>query len=543
MPSSGSVKFVAKEGLDDNPAANPNLVNIPGAINPDENEMQVDGTGDAGNLTESSIDALAKKHLAKQTQEVVIPSYSAWFSFEAINEIEKKAFPEFFSGKNRAKTPTIYREYRDFMMNAYRLNPSEYLTVTACRRNLAGDVCAIIRVHAFLEQWGLINYQVDPSSRPSVVAPPYTGHFKITADTPKGLVPMLPNAVSASLDIERKETAVAELGQPGSKHVLTEAQSLALRKNVYAPQDPKSISSAARFVCASCGVDCSQVRYHNTKSKDVDLCSPCYLEGRFLSTMSTSEFVKVVMPQVMKSDDVRWSEDELLLLLEGIEMYDDDWSKIAEHVGTRTREQCILQFLQLPIDDKFLEQDPATLGPLQFQNIPFSQADNPVMSVVAFLASVVNPGVASAAAKAALKQLGVDVADDNTSSNMETDHKETGGFNVQKAAAAALGAAAVKAKALSDHEDREIQRLVNAAIETQIRKMELKMTNFEELEAILENERKEIERQRQQLYLERVALQKVILESGASGARFVDQHQFSEITSSSHSGEKSLTSL
>ena len=32
---------------------------------------------------------------------------------------------------------------------------------TACRRNLAGDVCAIMRVHAFLEQWGLINYQVN----------------------------------------------------------------------------------------------------------------------------------------------------------------------------------------------------------------------------------------------------------------------------------------------------------------------------------------------------------------------------------------------
>ena len=46
------------------------------------------------------------------------------------------------------------------MINTYRLNPHEYLTVTACRRNLAGDVCAIIRVHAVLEQWGLINYQV-----------------------------------------------------------------------------------------------------------------------------------------------------------------------------------------------------------------------------------------------------------------------------------------------------------------------------------------------------------------------------------------------
>ena len=54
----------------------------------------------------------------------------------------------------------MYLAYRNFMIDTYRLNPTEYLTSTACRRNLAGDVCAIMRVHAFLEQWGLVNYQV-----------------------------------------------------------------------------------------------------------------------------------------------------------------------------------------------------------------------------------------------------------------------------------------------------------------------------------------------------------------------------------------------
>ena len=102
----------------------------------------------------------AKKYLAQQTHEVIIPSYSAWFAFDKIHDIEKKALPEFFSGRNRSKNPSVYKDYRDFMVHTYRLNPSEYLTVTACRRNLAGDVCSIIRVHAFLEQWGLINYQV-----------------------------------------------------------------------------------------------------------------------------------------------------------------------------------------------------------------------------------------------------------------------------------------------------------------------------------------------------------------------------------------------
>lgn len=102
----------------------------------------------------------AGRYLSRQTQEVIIPSYAAWFNLAKIHEIEHKSLPEFFNLKNRSKTPTVYKDYRDFMINTYRLNPSEYLTVTACRRNLAGDVCAIIRVHAFLEQWGLINYQV-----------------------------------------------------------------------------------------------------------------------------------------------------------------------------------------------------------------------------------------------------------------------------------------------------------------------------------------------------------------------------------------------
>ena len=73
-----------------------------------------------------------------------------------------------------------------------RLNPGEYLTVTACRRNLAGDVCAIMRVHAFLEQWGLVNYQVDPDSRPTPMGPPPTSHFHVLADTPSGLQPLAP---------------------------------------------------------------------------------------------------------------------------------------------------------------------------------------------------------------------------------------------------------------------------------------------------------------------------------------------------------------
>jgi len=72
--------------------------------------------------------------------------------------------------------------YRNFMIDTYRLNPNEYLSVTACRRNLAGDVCAIMRVHAFLEQWGLINYQMDADLRPTPMGQTSTSHFTLLGE-------------------------------------------------------------------------------------------------------------------------------------------------------------------------------------------------------------------------------------------------------------------------------------------------------------------------------------------------------------------------
>ena len=119
------------------------------------------GAGDGQQVqTKAALESSARSGLITQTHAVILPSYSTWFDMHAIHTLERKSIPEFFNGRNRSKTPAVYKDYRDFMVNTYRLNPTEYLTVTACRRNLAGDVCAIMRVHAFLEQWGLINYQV-----------------------------------------------------------------------------------------------------------------------------------------------------------------------------------------------------------------------------------------------------------------------------------------------------------------------------------------------------------------------------------------------
>lgn len=125
----------------------------------------------------SLLEKQARQYFQEQTKPVKIPEYASWFSMDKIHDIERVSLPEFFNGRNKSKTPNIYQDYRDFMINTYRLNPKEYLAVTACRRNLAGDVCAIMRVHAFLEQWGLINSEVRIKTNSAKLAEPLIPFF------------------------------------------------------------------------------------------------------------------------------------------------------------------------------------------------------------------------------------------------------------------------------------------------------------------------------------------------------------------------------
>uniref|UniRef100_A0A672SX64 SWI/SNF related BAF chromatin remodeling complex subunit C2 n=1 Tax=Sinocyclocheilus grahami TaxID=75366 RepID=A0A672SX64_SINGR len=489
---------------------------------------------------------LHEDNVTEQTHHIIIPSYAAWFDYNSVHAIERRALPEFFNGKNKSKTPEIYLAYRNFMIDTYRLNPQEYLTSTACRRNLAGDVCAIMRVHAFLEQWGLINYQVDSESRPTPMGPPPTSHFHVLADTPSSLVPLQPKASQLNETFNFIDNKV--------KDKPADLQNFGLRTDVYSkksgPAKTKNAASATR----------------------------------------------------------EWTDQETLLLLEGLEMYKDDWNKVSEHVGSRTQDECILHFLRLPIEDPYLEDSSSSLGPLAHQPIPFSQAGNPVMSTVAFLASVVDPRVASAAAKSALEEFsrmkeevpaalveahvrrveeaarasgrpdplyglegsgiagtGLEDADkpcnkdgaieeeekqgengkkeeervregeteketEKTDSEMADGEKEkerkegleevqrdgesegekkakverdVGEGNLATAAASALAAAAVKAKHLAAVEERKIKSLVALLVETQMKKLEIKLRHFEELETIMDREREALEYQRQQLLADR----------------------------------------
>lgn len=87
------------------------------------------------------------------------------------------------------------------------------------------------------------------------------------------------------------------------------------------------------------------------------LCSECYHEGRFVIGHSSMDFIKIdPTKECGDHDGDSWTDQETLLLLEALEIYNDCWNEIAEHVGTKSKAQCILHFLRLPIEDGLLEK-------------------------------------------------------------------------------------------------------------------------------------------------------------------------------------------
>ncbi|KAH8001093.1 hypothetical protein HPB51_026354 [Rhipicephalus microplus] len=284
-------------------------------------------------------------NVTEQANHIIIPSYAAWFDYNSIHAIERRALPEFFNAKNKSKTPEVYIAYRNFMIDTYRLKPnrvsdgdrmpeefgrrrvrhyevsgSKAQKIILKRFILEVDRVTHWLVHAFLEQWGLVNYQVDADSRPSPMGPPSTSHFHVLADTPSGLQPLnpprtqQPSAAQQMLNLDKaKEEGGKDEGggipaRGGAANATTiGGDALGLKMDQYAKKQ-------------------------------------AYLRHKAAATVSRE-----------------WTEQETLLLLEALEMYREDWNKVCEHVGSRTQDECILHFLRLPIEDPYLD-DPAAGG-------------------------------------------------------------------------------------------------------------------------------------------------------------------------------------
>ncbi|XP_031746028.1 transcriptional adapter ADA2b isoform X2 [Cucumis sativus] len=90
----------------------------------------------------------------------------------------------------------------------------------------------------------------------------------------------------------------------------------------------KDITGKIRIKCAMC--------------PDFDLCIECFSVGAELTPHKSNHPYRVMDNLSFPLICPDWNADDEILLLEGIEMYGFwNWAEVAEHVGTKSKEQCI----------------------------------------------------------------------------------------------------------------------------------------------------------------------------------------------------------
>lgn len=98
--------------------------------------------------------------LFKENVPLRVPKRAAWFSYELIHPIEDKYFSAYTQSYEIDKTPESYKQIRNTIIGLYRQQPQTYLAVTECVEHLDGSLVDILKIHTFLEHFGLINFQV-----------------------------------------------------------------------------------------------------------------------------------------------------------------------------------------------------------------------------------------------------------------------------------------------------------------------------------------------------------------------------------------------
>ncbi|XP_068313898.1 SWI/SNF complex subunit SWI3C-like isoform X1 [Pyrus communis] len=500
----------------------------------------------------------------------VVPMHADWFSPATVHRLERQVVPHFFSGKSSDHTPELYMHCRNEIVAKYMENPEKRLAFSDFQQLLGRlsteDLTRIIR---FLDHWGIINYCAEaPSHEPcngsSYLREEVNGEIQV------------PSAALKSID------SLIKFDKPRCR---LKAAEVYLSLPCHGDDDVPDLDNTIRKRlsenhCNYCSSSLPSVYYQSQKEVDVLLCSNCFHEGRYVVGHSSIDFVRMDSTKDYGDlDGESWTDQETLLLLEAMEIHNENWNEIAEYVGSKSKAQCILHFLRLPVEDGLLENievpgvslssnssDGDGRGGFHSSSngdaagsflqdadsdsrFPFANSGNPVMALVSFLASSVGPRVAASCAHAALTVFSEDNGVSASASimegsgqriNPESIHGTEGGTyrnsansipqkeknsaghgswgqneagvvpipteKVKAAAKAGLAAAAIKAKLFADHEEREIQRLSANIINHQLKRLELKLKQFAEVETFLMKECEQVEKTRQRMVSERARI-------------------------------------
>ncbi|KAJ7273458.1 hypothetical protein B0H12DRAFT_1089482 [Mycena haematopus] len=148
------------------------------------------------------------------------------------------------------------------------------------------------------------------------------------------------------------------------------------------PLQPDEITSASepgvQFECDSCACDLTHtIRIKCAdpacQSEDgVDICPPCFCAGKEFGNHLRSHPYRVIEFNSYPIFSADWGADEELLLLKGIASHGlGNWKKIAEHVGTQTKDEVEKHYNAVYVDSPDWPLPPMDLkfdiAPEQFQ--------------------------------------------------------------------------------------------------------------------------------------------------------------------------------
>ncbi|XP_073053230.1 SWI/SNF complex subunit SWI3B [Primulina eburnea] len=397
-----------------------------------------------------------------------IPSYSRWFSWNAIHECEVRFVPEFFDGRSPSKNPKFYKFYRNTIIRRFRDNPARKITFTEVRKTIVGDVGSIRRVFDFLESWGLINFTGSNLKQPQLKWEDKENK-STTATSQGGEVP-----VGSSVNAD-----------------------VALPKN---------------RLCSGCKTPCTISCFASDKH-DMILCARCYVRGNYLVGMNQSDFKRVEISEESKTD---WSDKETLQLLEAVMHYGDDWKKVSEHVGGKNVKDCVARFIKLPFGEQFdgppesAELD-AELGlqngstPAKRMSLsPLADASNPIMAQAAFLSTLVGVDVAEVAAHAAVTALS-DLIDGKNEDHLKASSNIANQQDSEIASNGTMEGALAEAKLQLEKEEGELENAISG-IAVQTKEIEDKILNFEEMDLQIERKWKHLQLMQSSLFVDQLSL-------------------------------------
>ncbi|KAG0282630.1 Transcriptional adapter ada2 [Linnemannia gamsii] len=115
----------------------------------------------------------------------------------------------------------------------------------------------------------------------------------------------------------------------------------------------KDIAEAGvKYHCDPCSQNITDtVRIRCAVCSDFDLCVSCFCNGAELGKHKNWHDYRVMEQHSFPIFDTEWGADEELLLIEGAENFGiGNWQDIADHVGSKTRDECEAHYLQVYVN-------------------------------------------------------------------------------------------------------------------------------------------------------------------------------------------------